>query len=74
MAEAAELGADHRVGAELGRGDPVVGHDPGDGVDLHPPRRDPEVVQDVGGPDVELDRLALGHVELGRRELLAASR
>ena len=50
VAQPAQLGADDRVGhalAGLHRGDAVVGVDPGHGVDLHPPGRDPEVVQDV---------------------------
>ena len=41
---------------------------PGHGVDLHAEGRDPEVVQDVLADDVELHRLALGHVELRGRE------
>src|SRR3954451_4241520 len=77
VAEPAELGADDRIGLGLARHDgrdPVVRRDPRHGVDLHPPGRDPEVVQHVQRDDVELHRLALGHEELRRLELLAAGR
>jgi hypothetical protein len=49
-----------------------VRRDPGHRVDLHPEVRDPEVVDDVLGLDVELHRLPGGQVELRGRELLAA--
>ena len=55
VAEAAELGADQLVGADLVRGDDRVGRDPGHVVFLDPPLGHPEGVDDVLGVHFEVD-------------------
>src|SRR3954471_14548792 len=74
VAQAAQLGADDLVGAERRalRRDAVARRDAGHRVDLHPEVRDPEVVDDVLGLDLELHRLVHGQVQLGAPELPAA--
>src|SRR4051794_5747405 len=68
---ATELGADHRVLAELLGGHLDMRGDPRHRVDLHAEGGDPEVVDGVGGLDVELDLAPERDVELVGGDRLA---
>ena len=72
MAEPAELGADHGIGAELVRRDHELVSCPGHGVLLLPELRNPERVDDVERGQVQLDRPVERETELRRGQVSLA--
>ena len=71
MSEAAELGADDLERAGLDRGDRVGRGDTRNCVDLEPPLRHPEVMDDVLRTHLESDLLADRDIQNVRGDLLA---